>query len=111
MSSILYSAGAAVKSTYGTYLDFVSSYLDTSVISGTETEILARTEDAEGSVALSKDTDKIYIRTASAWQESTLGQVEAVFSGATVDEVLVDGAITTESGDFMTTEDDNYLAF
>ena len=66
-----------LEDSIGNYGDFVSSNADVTVsVFDTTANILARTGDPKGTVAVASDTDVIYYWSGAVWSESSLDEVQ-----------------------------------
>lgn len=67
-----------LESTIGSYADFVSSSADITInVQDTAANILARTEDSWGTVALATDTNALYVWDGALWSLSSEATVQA----------------------------------
>ena len=68
----------ALESTIGNYGDFVASSADVTVsIYDTAANILARTQDTRGTVAVASDTNSIFYWAGSVWVQSDINNVQS----------------------------------
>lgn len=67
-----------LESTIGNYGDFVATTADVTVsVYDTQANILARTEDSKGAVAVASDSSNIYIWTGGYWSSSSIESVQS----------------------------------
>lgn len=69
-----------LESSIGNYGDFVATTADVTVtVYDTQANILARSSDAKGTIAVTSDTSNIYIFNGSSWAQSTIDTVKAEY--------------------------------
>lgn len=67
-----------LEASIGSFADFVSSSADVTIaVQDTAANILARTEDSWGTVALATDTNALYVWDGALWSQSSEATVQA----------------------------------
>lgn len=67
-----------LEAAVGNYADFVSASADVTIaVQDTTANVLARTEDSWGTIALATDTNTLYVWDGAVWSQSTEATVQA----------------------------------